>query len=532
MRWPKKCCLLIPVLVVVIAALALRVPRLSERPMHGDEAVNAVKFGRLLEEGFYRYDPHEYHGPTLNYLTVIPARLTSAKELAQIGEFTIRIVPVFFGILLVLMPLLLTDGLGKPAVILAAAFTAVSPAMVFYSRYYIHEMLLVCFTFGVIVCGYRYAQSKRLTWAILTGLFAGLMYATKETCIVAFASMLLAVLLVLMPRQRTGRDFGTQLKFSHILTGLATALAVSALLHSSFLTNPAGILDSVRAYGIYLNRVSHSTLHIHPWYYYLKMLIYSKYRAGPAWSEGLIIVLAAIGFVVAMKPKPSQNNNVQLLRFFAFYTLVATAIYSATGYKTPWCMLTFLHGMIVLAAIGATGLIQLCQNLLGRRILALIFVLGLFHLVWQAYQANYTFSSDQRNPYVYAHSTTDVFQIAERVEQIAQVHPAGYSMHIEVICPNDDYWPLPWYLRRFANVGWYGKVDNSAPIAPLIIASPAVEVALSRKMYEIAPPGARNLYVPMFDTCLELRPTVEITGFVTKDLWDKFQVAKDDPADQ
>lgn len=532
MKWPKKCCVL--VLVVVIAALALRVPHLTKRPMHGDEAVNAVKFGRLLEEGFYRYDPHEYHGPILNYLTLIPARLGSAEKLAQVGEFTLRIVPVFFGILLVLMPLLLPRGLGAGAVILTAAFTAVSPAMVFYSRYYIHEMLLVCFTFGVIICGYRYAQTKHVAWAILTGLFAGLAYTTKETCIITFASMAAAVLLTVIVFRRPELTCGSKpaAKIWHIIAAAATAIIISVLFYSSFFTNSSGVLDSVRAYGTYLNRATESPLHIHPWYYYLKMLIYSKYGAGPVWSEGLIIVLAATGFVSAMKAKSSQNNNVQLLRFFAFYTLAVTAIYSAIGYKTPWSMLTFLHGMIILAAIGATALIQLCPNLLSRRILGLIFIFGLFHLIWQAYQSSYTFCADQKNPYVYAHPTTDVLEITERVEQIAQVHPDGYDMHIEVICPNDDYWPLPWYLRRFTSIGWYSEVDDSARIAQLIIASPAVEAALSRKMYEIAPPGARNLYVPLLDTYLELRPSVEITGFVTKDLWDKFQVTNDDSTDQ
>jgi len=517
-------------MVVVIVAATLRVPRLSKRPMHGDEAVNAVKFGNLLEEGFYRYDPQEYHGPALNYLTLIPAGLGSAEKLAQVGGFTVRIVPVFFGILLVLMPLLLTRGLGAPAVVLAAAFTAVSPAMVFYSRYYIHEMLLVCFTFGVIVCGYRYAQSKKAAWAILTGLFAGLMHATKETSIIAFASMVPAVLLVLMFRRRGLRGIGKELKFSHILAGLATAFAVSALFYSSFFTNPGGIPDSVRAYGIYLNRSTHSTLHIHPWYYYLKMLIYSKYSAGPVWSEGLIIVLAAAGFVVAVTGKSPRNDNTHLLRFFAFYTLTVTAVYSAIGYKTPWCMLTFLHGMILLAAVGAPALMRLCPNLASRTIFGLILAVAGIHLTRQAYQANYTFFADRGNPYVYAHPTTDVLEITERVEQIARVHPAGHNMHIQVICPDNDYWPLPWYLRRFTSVGWYDKVDDSWPIAPLIIASPAVEVALSRKLYETGPQGTGNLYIPLFDTHLELRPSIELKGFVTKDLWDKFQVANDDTA--
>jgi len=73
MKGPKTYCVLI--LLVALVALALRLPHLAHRPMHSDEAVNAVKFGQLLEERFYRYDPHEYHGPTLNYFTLIPTWL-------------------------------------------------------------------------------------------------------------------------------------------------------------------------------------------------------------------------------------------------------------------------------------------------------------------------------------------------------------------------------------------------------------------------------------------------------------------------
>jgi len=66
---------------------------------------------------------------------------------------------------LVLLLLLLIDGLGTAAAVYAAVLTAISAAMVFYSRYYIQEMLLVCFTFGAIVSGYRYTQSKNIVWA-------------------------------------------------------------------------------------------------------------------------------------------------------------------------------------------------------------------------------------------------------------------------------------------------------------------------------------------------------------------------------
>ena len=193
-------------------------------------------------------------------------------------------------------------------------------------------------------------------------------------------------------------------------------------------------------------------------------------------------------------------------------------------------MLTFLHGMIILAAVGAAAIAKLQPSVLRRTVISLILVAGSVHLGWQAYLASYKFSADPCNPYVYAHPTTDVFDIARRVEQIAQAHPDGRGMHIQVICPYNDYWPLPWYLRSFTNVGWYDKVDNDAPVAPLIIISPTVESAVSRRLYEL--PGKKNLYLPMFETYMELRPQVEIRAFVTKDLWDSFQVTNDDSAEQ
>ena len=101
------------ILVVALGALAVRAPRLSLRPMHTDEAVHADNFRKaFLEHGGYKYDPNEYHGPTLNYFTLIPAWLSSAHTYADITEVTLRIVPVVFGTLVVLLTLLLVRGLG------------------------------------------------------------------------------------------------------------------------------------------------------------------------------------------------------------------------------------------------------------------------------------------------------------------------------------------------------------------------------------------------------------------------------------
>ena len=133
-------------LVAVAGALALRASDLGHRPLHNDEAVNAVKVTDLWQHGRYAYDPDEYHGPSLHYTSLPFLQLTGARTAEDLTDSHLRLVTVAFGVGLVLLALLLADGLGRPAVAWAAVLTAVSPAMVFYSRYFIHEMLLVFFS--------------------------------------------------------------------------------------------------------------------------------------------------------------------------------------------------------------------------------------------------------------------------------------------------------------------------------------------------------------------------------------------------
>jgi uncharacterized protein (TIGR03663 family) len=503
--------------------------------MHGDEAIHAEKFGQLLEEGLYRYDPHEYHGPTLNYLTLIPAWLSSAKNLTQVTEVTLRIVPIFFGVLLVLLPLLLIDGMGRAAAVCAALLTAVSPAMVFYSRYYIMEILLISFTFGAIVSGYRYVQSKNILWAVLTGMFLGLMHATKETCIIAFGSMLVAVLLTRCLRRQKTED--RRQKFCrpssvirhrflwHIIAGFVVAAVISALFYSSFFSNPEGILDSFRTYATYFSRAGHNRLHIYPWHYYLNMLLYFRYGTGPAWSEAFIVILAIAGFAVAMNRRTLLAANSALLKFVAFYTLAMTVVYSVIPYKTPWCMLGFLHGMILLAGVGAAAVIKLAPSILARTVVILLLIASGAHLAWQAYLANYVYYADSRNPYVYAHPTTEVFTVARLLEEIGRVAPDGHAMHIQVICPGDDYWPLPWYLRYFTKVEYRDNVDENTPAAPVIITSASLEGALAKKLYEQIPYQQRQMYMYLFDRpyYVWLRPEIKLIGLVRKDIWQLWQ---------
>ena len=68
-------------LALACGALAVRLPRLDLRPMHCDEANQAMRAGLLLETGRYHYDPQEHHGPSL-YFAALPSlvRATDIRE--------------------------------------------------------------------------------------------------------------------------------------------------------------------------------------------------------------------------------------------------------------------------------------------------------------------------------------------------------------------------------------------------------------------------------------------------------------------
>ncbi|MBN1126992.1 MAG: TIGR03663 family protein [Sedimentisphaerales bacterium] len=514
----KTCCILI--LVATFVAVLFRVPRLDKRPMHTDEAVHADKY-RLLLEGQYKYDPHEYHGPTLNYLTLIPALFSGAGfSYAQINEYTLRIVPAFFGVMLVLLLLLVKDAIGPPSAVFAAILTAVSPVMIFYSRYYIQEMLLVTFTFGLIVSGYRYLNNKKTYWVILAGLFAGLMFSTKETSVIAFGSVGLAGLGVLLLRRNRGEEVEQMLSGRlaiHVVIALAIGIIVSILFYSSFFTNPPGILDSIKTFETYFNRAGENPLHNHPWHYYLKQLVFYHFADGPVFTEIFILLLALAGTCFVITGRVRQDSG-DLLLFLTIYSWTMMILYSAIPYKTPWCLLGFYHGMILLAGVGIVGLFKISQPRILSFLLPILFAAGVAHLVLQSYLSSFVYDSDSRNPWVYAHTSRNIFIIADWAEKIALANPDKYDMHIQVIIPEKDYWPLPWYLRKFTRVGYWTMVHKEVASAPLIIAKhPEIDAALMHKLYELPPPGQRPAYLILFD--VELRPQVQLRGYILNEAY-------------
>jgi len=493
-----------------MAALALRCSSLGQRPMHNDEAVNAIKFVQLWEQGTYQYDPNEHHGPSLYYASLALGRLTDAPGFDQYTENRLRLVAVLFGAGLILLLPLVCDALGRHGTAWAGLLLAVSPALVFYSRYFIHEILLVFFTLLAIAAGWRYWRTRVVGWALLSGAGVGLMAATKETFVITLGAVALGLWLNHTWNRlldASGLPIrAPRINFWHIAGSAIVALVLASIFFSSFFSNSQGLMDAFGTYEPWLKRAGGETPHLHPWYFYLHRLLFFHSGKGPIWTEALIFVLAIIGSVAGFRRRLLGRANASFIRFMAFYTFLATAFYSLLAYKTPWCLLNFWLGMILLAGVGAAVLVRSFRRPFWRPASTLFLIAGAAHLAWQSWQQNTLFAADQRNPYVYAQTSPDLLRLVARVQSLSAVHSQGRQILIKVMAPEDDYWPLPWYLRNFKEVGWWNKLPED-PFAPIMIASAKLEAKLDEKK--------THLMVGYF----ELRPQVFLELYVQKQLW-------------
>ena len=81
---------------------------------------------------------------------------------------------------------------------------------------------------------------------------------------------------------------------------------------------------------------------------------------------------AVVGGGAAFVRKGLADGNARFIRFLSFYSFVLTAAYCLISYKTPWCLLSFWHGMILLAGVGAAVAVQAARNQASRAAVGLL----------------------------------------------------------------------------------------------------------------------------------------------------------------
>jgi uncharacterized protein (TIGR03663 family) len=451
--------------VLALLAFAVRLPQLGERPMHTDESINAYITGGLLAGQAYHYDPRDRHGPTLYFLAEPLVRVLGAKNFADLTETQLRLVPAIVGSLAVLFFGAAAEMFGFTACIIAALLFAFAPLPLYYSRYFIHETLFVAATFGLILSLWRTLESNAVLPSALAGFCAGLMLATKETCVIHFAALGIAALAFKLSRPSKPVHPAT----GAVVTAVVAFVLTTVLLFTWFGQNWRGLADLIHAAPSAANRAGGQG-HEKPFWYYAVLLF-------DGWSGAGLFALAATGLSIGAIDFVHQRKITPPV-FIAIYIVGIACIYTAIPYKTPWLALNFWLPMCLLAGMAIMRIMELPLSLAARGTLLFAGVLLAIAVVRDDRCRVFKFPIADGNPYAYAHTGENLPDLPPRLEQLARQEKLAQPL-IAVVAA--DPWPLPWYLRKFSRVGfWQPGQDGGA--ADFFITSPEAGDQLADKL--------------------------------------------------
>ena len=153
-RWHDLVWIVSCVAITAVATL-LRFLYLTIKPLHHDEGVNGWFLTNLFRDGEYKYDPANYHGPTLYYISL------GFTKVFGLETYTIRSSVAVWGVLIVVLTFFLRRYIGKVGSLTAALFLALSPGMVYISRYFIHEIFFVFLSLGIVVSVVFFIDKRR-----------------------------------------------------------------------------------------------------------------------------------------------------------------------------------------------------------------------------------------------------------------------------------------------------------------------------------------------------------------------------------
>ena len=443
--------------MILVIAVLLRAILLDVKPVHFDEGINGWFLEQIWREGFYRYDPENYHGPLYFYILQLGEVVLGHSLVAM------RLVTGLISAATVLIVLLHARWFGK-AMYWAAALLAVSPGMVFYGRYAIHESLFVLMQ-AIFIYGFfrwKFEGGRVAVLALVIGIVGCV--ATKETFIIFFGTWLIATLLIPLMFRLDDR-LSAQLPLSglrrarkmfddsntpvcdrepvppeFVVATIAAGLFVLSLLFSGFFFNLDGITDGFRSIAFWSQTGAEGTGHVKPFSYWLLLLL--------RYELPCIMALVCIPLLWFRRSAALWQMSLVALGIVLAYSIIP--------YKTPWLIigqilpLAFVFGFLV----DTLGVLR-AKNTPGA--IPLIAVLLLAISLTISVRLNFRDYVNFTEPYVYVQTSLDVPVVKRMVDMVAEQAPQERNMNILFL--DQNFWPLPWLFGEYPNVE-FGKIDS------------------------------------------------------------------------
>jgi uncharacterized protein (TIGR03663 family) len=500
--------LLFPALILLLAAI-VRVAFLDIKPPHFDEGINGWFCDQMAKNGFYAYDPTNYHGPLHFYVLFVSLQLFGRSLWA------LRLPVVLASLLTMFWIFLFRPFVGRTVCYLAALGMAISPGFIFYDRYSIHESWLVLFlivTFWGIL-GISTSREPRYFWGFILGLTG--MILTKETYIIHLAAFAAAGCLVLVLRRLTpeGRSWQpgvasargaskgvanpdvaspraaksvanpgvaskappvedrpqrqTRLPVRHIIGAILVGVTLIIFFYSGNFRYWRGLEGLYQTFLPWTKTAVDAAGHgkpdfdlfplVPPFVAHVPALgALANFKLNWYWIRLLLDYewFAVAGLLFSFRFFLGGNPA---LRFLAIYGLGVLLAYSIVPYKTPWCIISIAWPFLFLGA----ALLEFIAKQ-SNRLVAVLVALPLFaHAAWKSYDLNFVRFDNAKERYVYVQTFREYRNFVDPILEKGAKNPESKTKLSGLVLLS-SYFPIPWDLGEFPNIGYY-NADSAWP---------------------------------------------------------------------
>lgn len=449
---------------ILIAALAcaMRAYDIESRPLHSDEGVNWHFLQEMSRTGVYPYSHENYHGPAYFWLSFSLTRIFGESVLGM------RLASILSGLLLLPVLIVVRPLAGSRFVLLAALLLAVSPSMVFHSRYGIHEMLFILSSALFALNLYRLLQAEDLRCIYFLACALALLIATKETFVITLAAVGLPALLLAAGSYRRFMQF-IRAEAIHFPQALLLLSSIVILFYSSGLRSFKGVRELFFSIPQWIGRGTTSDPgHFKPRMYYLKNLIWETEPYLPLLFTAACLILLFVLFLSPRTVRQSLHEQRNKFGFFLFsWAVLIGLVYSFIPYKTPWLVINITFPALLFCAWLLNSIWDWQGTFAAAA--ALVFTVIVLYAVKSTVTLNYSGSAlpaplakhlhcvpyGSPNPFSYVYTSPGMLEVVQRIKEYWQTHPQA-----KVLVGTKGYWPLPYYLREKSLQAGYFVPEN------------------------------------------------------------------------
>lgn len=176
-------------ITLFVIAIASRTWDLGARVMSHDESLHTFYSFNLAQGKGFQHTPL-MHGPFLFHITALSYFLFGADD------FTARLPIAVFGAVLVVLPYLFRNDLGRVGALVTATAILISPSLLYHARYIRQEGTIVVWTVLSVLSMWRYMETRKFGWLVGLAAVLALHGTDKSTSffsvavLVAFAAPL------------------------------------------------------------------------------------------------------------------------------------------------------------------------------------------------------------------------------------------------------------------------------------------------------------------------------------------------------